>query len=104
MIAFSGPSLDRAPAERGREGWVDARRADPRARAVLIGEGGVWIDDGRLVLAPPSQVRLQRVGLPTPRGGQYRLGDVSPSRLVYPAHRLGWSMSLASVRRWCRSS
>ena len=54
MIAFSGPSLDRAPAERGREGWVDARRADPRARAVLIGEGGVWIDDGRLVLAPPD--------------------------------------------------
>ena len=54
MIAFSGPALDRAAAERGHEGWVDERRADPRARAVVIGEDGVWIDDGRLVLASPD--------------------------------------------------
>ena len=54
MIAFTGPGLDRAPAQRGREGWVEARRADPRARAVLVGDRGVWIEDGHLVLAPPD--------------------------------------------------
>jgi NAD+ diphosphatase len=54
MIVFSGAALDRAPALRGEAEWLDARRADPRAVAVLMSERGVWIDSGRLVLEPPS--------------------------------------------------
>jgi NAD+ diphosphatase len=54
MIVFSGAALDRAPALRGEAEWLDARRTDPRAGAVLISEEGVWIDSGRLVLEAPS--------------------------------------------------
>jgi NAD+ diphosphatase len=54
VIVFSGAALDRAPVLRRRPDWLDARRADPRAGAVLMSERGVWIDDGRLVLEPPS--------------------------------------------------
>ena len=54
MIVFSGAALDRAAALRGRPDWIDERRADPRARAVLMSERGVWVDGGRLLLDAPS--------------------------------------------------
>jgi NAD+ diphosphatase len=54
MIVFSGPALDRAPKLRSDPGWLEARRADPRAGTVLMSEQGVWIDDGGLVLEPPG--------------------------------------------------
>lgn len=54
MIVFSGADLDRAPAERAAPGWLTERRADPRAAAVQLSDRGVWIDDGRLLLAAPD--------------------------------------------------
>jgi hypothetical protein len=54
VIVFSGAALDRAPALRRRPGWLEARRADPAARAVLMSERGVLLDDGRLLLEPPG--------------------------------------------------
>ena len=44
MIVFSGAALDRAAASRRRPDWLEARRADPRARAVLM-------SDSRLITA-----------------------------------------------------
>jgi NAD+ diphosphatase len=54
VIAFSGAALDRASVERRRADWLAERRADPRARAVLMSERGIWLDGSRLLLAPPS--------------------------------------------------
>jgi NAD+ diphosphatase len=53
-VIFAGAVLDRAPLERKRPEWLAERRADPRARAVLMSERGIWIDGSRLLLAPPS--------------------------------------------------
>lgn len=54
MIVFFGADLDRAPAERAAPGWLSKRRDDPRAAAVQLSERGVWIDEGRLLLAAPD--------------------------------------------------
>ncbi len=54
MIVFSGAALDRAAALRRRPDWLEEQRADPRARAVLMSERGVWLDAGRLLLEAPS--------------------------------------------------
>jgi NAD+ diphosphatase len=53
-VIFAGAVLDRAPLERKRPEWLVEQRADPRARAVLMSERGIWIDGSRLLLAPPS--------------------------------------------------
>jgi NAD+ diphosphatase len=53
-LVFAGAFLDRAPAERRRPGWLEARRADPRARALVLSERGLWLEDGRLMLVPPN--------------------------------------------------
>jgi NAD+ diphosphatase len=55
VIVFAGAALDRAPLERRLPEWLAERRADPRARAVLMSERGIWVDGGHLLLAPPSQ-------------------------------------------------
>jgi len=54
VIVFSGAALDRAAALRRRPEWVEARRADPRARAVLMSDEGVLLEDGHLVMERPS--------------------------------------------------
>jgi NAD+ diphosphatase len=54
VIVFSGAALDRAAALRRRPDWVEEQRADPRARAVLMSERGVWVDGGRLLLEAPG--------------------------------------------------
>jgi NAD+ diphosphatase len=54
VIVFSGAALDRAAALRRRPDWVEEQRADPRARAVLMSERGVWMDGGRLLLEAPG--------------------------------------------------
>ncbi len=54
MIVFSGAALDRAAAARRRPEWLSERRADPAARSVLMSERGIWLDGGRLLLAPPG--------------------------------------------------
>jgi NAD+ diphosphatase len=53
-MTFAGAGLDRAVAERRRLEWVEAQREGPEARALLLSERGVWIEDGRLLLVPPS--------------------------------------------------
>jgi NAD+ diphosphatase len=53
--AFSGARLDRAADERKDPEWVAARRADPRARAVVAGDAGVHLTadpEPRLALVP----------------------------------------------------
>ena len=55
MIVFSGAELDRAAARRREPDWLEERRTEQRARAVLMSEDGVLIDGGRLVLDPPSR-------------------------------------------------
>ena len=54
MIVFSGVAIDRAAALRRRPEWVEARRGDPRARAVLMSDEGVLLEDGHLVMERPS--------------------------------------------------
>ena len=54
MIVFSGAALERAAALRRRPEWVEERRADPRARAVLMSDEGVVLEDGHLVLERPG--------------------------------------------------
>jgi len=55
VIAFAGAALDRASVDRRRPEWLAERRADPRARAVLMSERGIWLEGGHLLLAPPSE-------------------------------------------------
>ena len=51
MNAFTGARLDRAGDPRRRDpAWVAARRADPRARAVLAGDAGIVMDGARLAV------------------------------------------------------
>ena len=53
-IMFSGAELDRAAARRGDPEWIAALKAQPDARALVLSEAGLWIDDGRLLLTPPN--------------------------------------------------
>jgi NAD+ diphosphatase len=53
-MTFAGAGLDRAAAERRSPEWVEARREQPEARALLLSERGVWMDDGRLLLVRPG--------------------------------------------------
>ena len=49
---FTGAALDRAGDRRRDDGWVAAQRADPAARAVLVGRDGVKVEGDRLALVP----------------------------------------------------
>jgi NAD+ diphosphatase len=40
-VTFAGGALDRAADRRADEAWITAARNDPRARAVVVGPGGV---------------------------------------------------------------
>jgi NAD+ diphosphatase len=53
-IVFAGAPLDRAPRERRDREWLEARRADPDARALVLSERGLWLENGRLLLVPPD--------------------------------------------------
>ena len=56
---FTGASLDRAGERRRDDAWVAARRADPAARAVVVGRDGVRVTDGepaRVALVPLDEV------------------------------------------------
>jgi NAD+ diphosphatase len=54
VIVFAGAALDRAPTLRGRPEWLEAKRADSRARAVVMSDHGVLLEGARLRLEPPS--------------------------------------------------
>jgi NAD+ diphosphatase len=53
-IVFAGAPLDRAPVQRRRPEWLAARRADPKARSLVLSERGLWVEDGRLLLVTPA--------------------------------------------------
>ena len=53
-MTFSGARLDRASGERADPAWVSARRADPEARALVVSEAGVSVEDGHLALVTPG--------------------------------------------------
>jgi NAD+ diphosphatase len=53
-LTFSGAVLDRAPGKRGDPAWVDDQRERADARALVMSERGLWMDDGQLVLLPPG--------------------------------------------------
>jgi NAD+ diphosphatase len=53
-LSFTGAPLDRAPLERRRPDWLEARRADPAARSLVLSERGLWLDGGHLLLVPPN--------------------------------------------------
>lgn len=54
-MAFIGAGLDRASDRRGDSAWVEARRADPGARSLVLSEEGLWMEDGRLALSAPNR-------------------------------------------------
>jgi NAD+ diphosphatase len=49
---FTGAALDRAGERRADPAWVAARRADPAARTVVAGDGGVLLDGDRVARLP----------------------------------------------------
>jgi NAD+ diphosphatase len=51
-VTFAGGALDRAAERRSDEAWIAAARNDPRARAVLVGPGGVVLAGDAPALAP----------------------------------------------------
>jgi NAD+ diphosphatase len=53
-LTFTGVALDRAPVERRDEGWLAGMRARPDAASLALSERGVWLDDGHLLVVPPS--------------------------------------------------
>ena len=53
---FTGAALDRAGDRRGDDAWVAAQLADPAARAVVAGTGGVHVAGGRLALVPLAEL------------------------------------------------
>jgi NAD+ diphosphatase len=58
-ITFTGEALDRAAEHRADPDWLAAQAADPAARAVLAGDGGVHVtgeDEPRLALLPLARL------------------------------------------------
>ena len=51
-MTFAGGALDRAADRRTDEAWIAAARNDPRARAVLVGPGGVVLAGEAVRLVP----------------------------------------------------
>jgi NAD+ diphosphatase len=54
VIVFSGAALDRAAALRRDPEWLEARRADPGARSVVMSDEGVLVDSGNLATEAPT--------------------------------------------------
>jgi NAD+ diphosphatase len=79
-MTFAGAGLDRAAGERRRPEWVEARREEPAARALLLSERGVWMEDGRLLLVRPDDGAVflgLAAGVPV---FATHLGDKNPAR------------------------
>jgi NAD+ diphosphatase len=53
-LTFSGAVLDRAPEKRRDPGWLAGLRARPDARALVMSERGLWMDNGGLLLVAPG--------------------------------------------------
>jgi NAD+ diphosphatase len=53
-LAFSGSALERAASERGDPAWLERQRGLPDARSLVLSDRGLWMEDGRLLLVPPT--------------------------------------------------
>ena len=83
---FTGATLDRAGEHRGDDDWVAQRAADPAARAVMVGDGGVLVRDGRLARVPLA-VRVGRRLAAHAAGADQRRQPVVHRVLVVGVHR-----------------
>jgi len=52
LNTFAGSALDRAAERRTDEGWLAARRVDPRSRAVAAGAEGVLVEEDAAAVRP----------------------------------------------------
>jgi NAD+ diphosphatase len=52
-LAFSGSALERAASERRDPAWLERQRGLPGAKALVLSDRGLWMEDGRLLLVPP---------------------------------------------------
>jgi NAD+ diphosphatase len=111
-MTFAGAGLDRAAAERRRSEWMQARLADPGARALMFSEGGVWIEDGRLVLVRPGDdavflgiagdVPLFAVDLGDERPARGKPAGLREAATELPADEAGLAAYAASLLNWHR--
>jgi NAD+ diphosphatase len=112
VIVFSGAALDRAPALRRRPGWLEATRADPRARSVLMSDRGVLLESGRLQLEAPSAEALflglmdgtplfaDHVGAEEPERG--RAAGLREAATELPAEEAALAAYAGSLLAWHR--
>jgi NAD+ diphosphatase len=56
-MPFAGARLDRGGERRRDRAWVAAQRAAPGARAVLLGDDGIRVEDDRIALVPLAEAR-----------------------------------------------
>jgi NAD+ diphosphatase len=111
-MTFAGAGIDRAAAERRRPEWVEAQRERPEARALVLSEVGVLMEDGRLLLVRPrdGDVFLGLVGGVPLFASE--LGSEAPTRGVpaglreaateLPAENAALAAYAASLLNWHR--
>jgi NAD+ diphosphatase len=87
---FTGAALDRAGDRRGDEAWVAAQRADPAARAVIVGTDGIHVTPGR--------DRLALVPLADAGGGEPLLLGLDDAGPVFAADGDASSLGLLGLR------
>lgn len=66
-LALTGAAIDRAGEHRGDDEWLTTAWHAPTSRVLVVADGAAPVDDGRLVLVPPSEA---------PAGERYLLGVV----------------------------
>ena len=89
---FTGAALDRAGDRRGDDEWVAAQLADPAARAVVAGTGGVHVAGGRLALVPLAELGGEPLLL-----GLGEDGPVFAAEATAPGALLGLREAAASL-------
>ena len=80
MIVFSGAALDRAAAQRRDPDWLEARRADPHARSVVMSDEGVLIDGGHLATEAPGADAVFLGLMEDVPVFAHHIGDAQPAR------------------------
>ena len=53
-LAFTGAVLERAATDRGDSAWLERQRNRADARALVLSELGLWVEDGHLLLVAPA--------------------------------------------------
>jgi NAD+ diphosphatase len=108
-LVFSGSGIDRAPERRRDPAWVAALRERSDATSVVMSERGIWMADGRLLLAPPTADSVF-LGLDGERPlfatrGEAERGHAAGLREAaseLPAHEAALAAYAASLLSWHR--